>query len=325
MHAELMFSRVQANSSTWGRNFSLHGAFGVDLFFVISGVVMVTSCRVAFGRHGQLMPFLQRRLLRIYPTYWLYAAARTVVVLIAGKSLSLGYVAQSFALLPVVNSAGKLRPILGVGWTLSYELYFYVALSLVLGFSRLKALALLGVALATPVLIAQSMNSAGGAWRLFLSDWIVMEFFAGALIAAGAARLRTLPLWVGILSLLAGVVWWVVMPAPSAAARCLAWGPPAALVVGGMLISESVFSRAPRLVGALCKGGDASYTLYLLHPVLFVILASLLRRLGWPGALPGQWAIVVLVALPVMLSFPAYRLLEQPLLRWTRRVLLQRR
>ena len=77
-------------------NFVL-GAAGVDLFFVISGFVMVYSCERLFNRPGASAQFVVQRLVRIVPLYWL---ATTAMVLLCAPFASTKAVTASLLFWP---------------------------------------------------------------------------------------------------------------------------------------------------------------------------------------------------------------------------------
>src|SRR5580698_4620797 len=121
----------QVNSHyAWGS-----GASGVDIFFVISGFVMAVS---TIGREHKTHParsFLERRLIRVAPLYWLATALILAKTLIVNShpelgngphasATSLSYIFSSFLFIPYRNSVGTIQPLLLVGWTLSYEMFF---------------------------------------------------------------------------------------------------------------------------------------------------------------------------------------------------------
>jgi len=124
----IMWSRPRGNTTTpclcfplfegWGNN-------GVDIFFVISGFVMVytqsNNPRSAFS-------FFSNRILRIVPTYWLLSVAVVVLfVLIPStfRGLKLTGAYSLTSLFFVSRIFGYDYPIIYVGWTLEYEMPFY--------------------------------------------------------------------------------------------------------------------------------------------------------------------------------------------------------
>ena len=66
----------------WTTPFHVLGTYGVDLFFVISGTVMVASTAGWFGKPGSPLRFLTRRATRIYPPYWIVSALVLVAFLV---------------------------------------------------------------------------------------------------------------------------------------------------------------------------------------------------------------------------------------------------
>lgn len=113
----------------------LNGYGGVDLFFVISGFIMVWVTQTV--NHGGMASadFLFARLLRVYPMWWIaaglmlaYALNVQIVSTLATGEIaeeparySLDYLLKSFFLIPQFEF-----PVLAVGWTLVHEVYFYI-------------------------------------------------------------------------------------------------------------------------------------------------------------------------------------------------------
>ena len=108
------------------------GAAGVDLFFIISGFVMVYSSESLFGHRDAPRVFFLRRLARVAPLYWAVSVVILAYVLIAYRSLidiySVGSVIASFAFVPypAPGNNSLMQPVHGLGWTLNYEMFFYV-------------------------------------------------------------------------------------------------------------------------------------------------------------------------------------------------------
>ena len=108
-----------------------NGASGVDIFFAISGFVMVISSRRLADKLGAWRVFLRHRVIRIVPLYWLLTTLKILGVVllpdfIIRTSVDFYSVAASYLFLPVVDTAGNFRPVLPVGWTLTYEFLFYL-------------------------------------------------------------------------------------------------------------------------------------------------------------------------------------------------------
>ena len=109
------------------------GAVGVHIFFVISGFIMIVTSR--FEPSFQPFEFMRRRLLRIYPVYWICAALYLAFHTFIGElyDISVGQVAGALVLWP-----GHASSVIGPAWTLAYEMFFYLsfALAMALGLSR---------------------------------------------------------------------------------------------------------------------------------------------------------------------------------------------
>jgi exopolysaccharide production protein ExoZ len=154
------------------------GACGVDIFFVISGLVMWHATG-GFSSQTSAKRFLARRLTRIMPSYWAWLAI--VVALscsgIAFRHVPLGAVtlSESVLLLPPTTSAGL---VLGVAWTLVYELYFYLicTAALCLPWQRYRVVLIVGLLAGVPM--ALNMFGATAQGQYYASP-IVIEFLSG--------------------------------------------------------------------------------------------------------------------------------------------------
>ncbi len=118
---------------------------GVDLFFVISGFVMVYASDELFGRRDAPALFMARRLIRIVPLYWAATTLFLLVALIARSAVSEGAgsianVVMSYVFLPTRRPDGSIQPIYSLGWTLNYEMLFYVVFAACIWQARRRAL-----------------------------------------------------------------------------------------------------------------------------------------------------------------------------------------
>jgi peptidoglycan/LPS O-acetylase OafA/YrhL len=262
--------------------FEAVGFAGVDLFFVISGAVMMVTCWEQFGHAGASGRFLLRRAIRIHPLYWLATLAVLAACWVrpewmARDKLSAAFVAKSLALWPQ-----REFPVVAVGWTLTYEMFFYVAFAALLLLPRRAAWRLLAAwAVATLVLYTVMDDPADhrklhGYLQLpVYASPLVLEFLLGCCIGA-AVRTRTVR-WAGA-ALAAGIVALGVVGTYVGAAftwesqygltRLVVYGLPSALIVYGAVSFEVVRGTSPRRW--LDFWGDASYSTYLTH--VYVIL-----------------------------------------------------
>ena len=122
-----------------GEFFVTKGAVGVDIFFVISGLVIFLSTQNSEMPAGR---FMLNRIIRIVPAYWFYTAAMGLLLLVAAPLLPHQVINwQTFMLslffIPTENPGGYgLYPTLNVGWTLNYEMFFYLLFSTVFLFKQ---------------------------------------------------------------------------------------------------------------------------------------------------------------------------------------------
>jgi exopolysaccharide production protein ExoZ len=231
------------------------GAAGVDLFFVISGFIMA-NC----SRERTAVTFLADRAWRIFPL-WLIAVTPWLLM----KRETLEVVLTSLTLWPVYGST-FVSPALGVGWTLSYELLFYVGFALALATRP-----------AVPILIFGICFCAGLATNdilfWFLGSPLALEFLLGVAIAQVPPDQRAGRI-IGCL----GLVCFALLPSTyyaqafghGAIYRVLFWGIPAAMLLyGARSIEERFASRAFDLP---VLAGTASYSIYLFHQLVLQVL-----------------------------------------------------
>jgi exopolysaccharide production protein ExoZ len=275
--------------------FTTFGAAGVDIFFVISGFIMFYVSFPVDQPAASPRSFLLKRIARIYPLYWFCLAlvlALKGIGLFQSLQLNPNVFGRSIFLLPSEHL------IIGLAWTLVFEMYFYVIFALILNFDR-PLVSLFGTSIAILILYAFSGFAPDAALRVFLGNAIAVEFCFGLILAYMFRRWpRFIPaarlLWIPGFALLA-IASLVVphantngLPSPE---RVFAWGVPAFLIVLSFLSLNS--NRAP-LQRIMVLFGDASYAIYLIHPLVMIGYARLLK--GGLANLP-QWPVIPIVVL----------------------------
>ncbi len=304
---------------------------GVDLFFVISGFVIVYSSQGLFAKAGGAREFMVRRLIRILPLYWAALTLRVTGLAIAvliGATVSfpsLTAVLTSYFFIPY-DSFGYGTdypfPIVDLGWSLNYEMFFYALFAGFICFARDKAV-LLFVA---TIFILVGLGSVFAPADTVLRFWthpIIVEFAAGTMIAlwfiggvslSRPARLFLLALGVG-LWLTVQASWFVDMSPPGfySWTRVLIWGLGAAILMAAVALGPAP-AASPWLQRAAVLG-DSSYVLYLLHPVFFLLIKGVLRLVTVPQSC--LWLVVFGAAGFAIASAAAvYLLAEAPALKF---------
>ena len=299
-------------------------ASGVDLFFVISGFVMVYSSEPLFAAPGGSKTFFMRRLARIAPLYWLTTA---IAIPLMSLPVTWGTVVQSYFFIPYLQPNGNMVPLHGVGWTLNFEMFFYLTFAVALFLPRRIAVPLLSAVLCGAVMLGSFLSPSFAPLR-YWSDPIILEFVFGMLIALIYRQQRTLlPMWARlcIITASAATVWFFAPRMPPSGYRALEWGLPAALIVAASVLGpQKVWSGLTATVAK--KLGDASYSIYLIHPLVGAAIFLLWRyNLGYLGYLDhrvvfGRFAFMVAgFVFMIVLSMATYRYLEKPFTAFIRR------
>ena len=307
------------------KTFTALEAWGVDLFFVISGFVMISVHWNDFGRAASPARFLIRRAIRIFPMYWLitlvlfalFTAMPSLLHTWVGGHANL---ALSLALLIPHGH----YPLLWVGWTLVFEMYFYYVFAASLNFSRRIALMLIG-AWAAIIAVLQFVPLSANLWYKTLSNGLILEFTFGMLAGALIARRTVLSarLSAGLIAVACVALAFAFRAAYDPnnelniepPLRFLTVGLPMALIVYAAVCIEL---RARRVMPQpLLFLGDASYSIYLTHAVFYVALGRIVSGLAH-GHVPALVLIVVTPLAVILGGCATYRWIEQPLLRASR-------
>jgi exopolysaccharide production protein ExoZ len=297
-----------------------NGAAGVDIFFIISGFVMVISSRRLVDQAGAWLIFIRHRVVRIVPLYWLLTTVKILAVVALGgvvlrTGLDFNFVAGSYLFLPVTDSAGHFRPILPVGWTLTYEFLFYLLFAAALAI-RIDVLRIVVPGLGLIAVAALVRTDAWPAWTILL-DTIVVEFVFGVILAKWTLRGFRLPLAIACIFVFSGFGLILILPMISENARVLTWGIPAFVIVAGAVSLEPFV--APNLPRWLLTLGDASYSIYLSHGFVLPAFGLLFARVVLPGIWTEGLTIILCLLVSSIVGRVVFVLIESPMLHALRR------
>ena len=293
---------------------------GVDLFFVISGFVMVFASRDLFATPGGGLVFLSRRIARIVPLYWSMTTIFLTAMLVSPNLIPVGRlgpaeILASYFFVPYYRPEEHwMHPVYSVGWTLNYEMFFYAVFGCVIAFPVKRALMVLTAVFCTLTVAGVIFRPAPGIF-FFWSRPIILEFVMGAWI--GYVRLTEFRVtnWTAAILVLAGAAGFALQVISGIYAhgywRPLVWGLPAAAIIAAATLSN--WNIAARGVWKpMVLLGGASYALYLVHPMAVHAMHLLWVKLGLPAyASETVYFFVTLAPLPLV-AVAIYLCFEKP-------------
>ncbi|PRD42548.1 acyltransferase [Phyllobacterium phragmitis] len=276
------------------------GAAGVDLFFVISGFIMGTV-----GLNDSPVRFMFKRIIRIVPLYWAITFAMCIASLMPGLfatfTFDLPRIITSLFFIPFEDPQGKVWPLIVVGWTLNYEMFFYLLFALGLWLRR---------PIIAPMLIIAGLAAAGWLFQPeqtiphFYTDALLLEFVLGLLLSRAVffknAALGSVLAAAGFVGLLS---WGLGGDTPDW--RIIYWGLPAAAIVAGFVAIERAGMFPGQALRPLERLGDASYSLYLTHGIVLGIIGKFVRH-------ESGFAIPTALAACIVVAMLSYYLFERP-------------
>ena len=289
------------------------GTAGVDVFFVISGFVMwmVTSSKT-------LSPgeFLARRVQRIVPLYWGVTLAVAAVALLIpgsfpGMRPTVGHVVQSLLFIPHRGETGMIAPLIVPGWTLNYEMFFYLLFAAGLfAPARVRPWALTA-ALVSLVAIRPLTDVRNPLWATY-TDPLLLEFGAGVWLGKAWSHGRLAGprhrLGAGRRGL-GGF-----HRRHSGRPRCRADAGPSvgparlALVAGAVSLEHARPLPHWWPIRAL---GDASYSVYVVHALAISAAFRLFQKIGLASPTP-----LFVLSSGVAAGMLVYQLVEKPMMKW---------
>lgn len=299
-------------------------SFGVELFFIISGLVIVlTTSNVSRGTDSAI-DFLIKRWSRVWPAY---AVATLIMVTMAfmfndptsilkSPTETLTAIVKSLMFYPL--QYGSFPP-LGVGWTLNYEMYFYSLFAISLLLKKFRWFLLFGWLAITLVIIPEytevlspgdeSVYRYSIVYLHIVTSPLVWNFVAGVivgLIYTSTFRIRNLYALNIIAFVSVCLTIWVVafniFPGDFALERTpfLAF-----MVLCLTLRQKEQRLQFPRYLTWL---GDISYSVYLIHTIIYAFLGAFLKKSGLEIISEGQvlgWLAIIIV-IPVSAIFHHY-------------------
>ena len=297
------------------------GLSGVDIFFVISGLIMVVTTDHREFRPGD---FIWHRIVRIVPLYWLmtllvFGVALVAPTLVQATKPSPVELLKSLFFIPFVKSNGLLQPIVFVGWTLNCEMFFYVLFAFSLFVASRDLRIGLMIAALTGLTLAGVVIGGTNPYVGFYTSPLLLEFGAGVLLGAFRDKLPVGRGWlivataatlVGGALIVAGPVYWQNLD------RAISCGIPALMIVSSAL----VFERAGYVVRAKWIGllGAASYSIYLTHFFVTQVSTKLAHNAHVHSLILGLGIMAITAVACALVGIAVHLYIELPLTRFAR-------
>lgn len=298
------------------------GAASVDVFFVISGFIMVYASERLFGQPRGMRIYFLRRVSRIVPMYWIATTAFLIFIFVkyGGIENAYGvgwdYALASYTFFPYSRSGGWDPPLLGPGWTLIHEVFFYALFGSLIAFSRHTVVVAISALFCVLIAIRALVPDLPNPFAYWFNP-LIIEFVFGMWIAVAYRNGVRLPMNWAWLLVAGGVAMlgWVWSQAyffePDSWMRVVAWGLPGVALVSGFALAErpvprNMFWRASGFLG------DASYSIYLVHPLMLGAPRTLLGRFIDPASAPWLYLALIMIVTFVPALF-VYVFVEKPI------------
>lgn len=300
------------------------GAFGVDIFFCISGFMIMYTTQENTGF------FLRKRLIRILPLYYIMTLGTFLLLLLfpgmfEQTTANPSSLIKSLLFIPFDIGGGILQPLVRIGWTVNCEIFFYLVFWLAFHIShRFRGLIctlLLGAVVLTAQLLPVSF-----APLVFYGNPIMLEFALGMFTFRAAKllfdwkqnnRLPGISFGIALLTsiaLLAGLVLSKPHINILGFRRLLYWGLPGMLLVLSFFLL-GLWKKMPS-IGVML--GNISFSLYLIHyyPVMFLDRMVFDFSTCTPLSIIGS---IISVLLCIVLGYICWYLIEKKLTGYLRR------
>ena len=314
--------------------FGIHaGSFGVDIFFIISGFI------IAYVVNFTTKDFLIKRIIRIVPLY-IIATSCTIFLTILKPQwfksviLSIEAVLKSFLFIPYrLEQSG---PILSLGWTLNFEMFFYLAMTVCILFIKNKKKLVVACSLLLTVFLIIIYVYPVDYYPLnFYRKGLLPEFIYGLFLyyfweyiknIKAKDKIRILYFTIGVCALIF-LIYSDLTKEFNYISRNIRTGIPCLLIVAGFMSVEPFLNGKSKTVKLLSLIGDSSYAMYLFHP--FILFGF--TRVVFPYVFGAEtntflevFKFIIASSTLIVVSVLIYKFLDKPLNAYLRKIIVKK-
>lgn len=311
----------------FGEILFINGSIGVPIFFIISGFIMVyTTKELSSDPLKNVKDFLFKRIIRVAPLYYIL----TILFLIITNSVNfindgIIRVLKVFLFMPIGNF-----PPLYVGWTLNFEMFFYLIFGISLMFKKKRYIFLYSV-FAILIFIIPLINNGfvllnsknGYAVKTYLdliSHPLLLQFLFGVFLGNILAKFRlndfAIKLGVILSVLIFGLYYFNLF-------KFLL----SDLIICGLLVFSIILLDLSNIKFTKPKPliyfGDISYSIYLVHPIIILFLPQLFSKIGLTQLIDSKLFFLIILIVTILSSTILYELIEKRLTSYLRRKFLK--
>jgi len=317
IHHVLQDTKMHESNSyilTYFHNLDYFGNIGVDIFFIISGFIMVLIHGDDFTKPLAVRIFLLKRIIRVVPLYWILTGMATFILLFfphlfgAGKTFDLYHTMASFFFIPWNNTAGMPIPILAAGWTLNYEMYFYLVFAFFLLLP--KKIFFPGITFYFILSIGLSILNPSVPYFKMITNPLLLEFLLGIFVGLLYRKKQLLKQYNILLIISIGLFLSNLFSQHNIEYRAIYFGIPSALLIY-LLLSYEHYKEFPLCGKVLGLLGTISYSLYLSHIFIYKFVIKIYPKIF------GMHSLDIMILLAILASIGGgvivYTYIEKPL------------
>lgn len=310
------------------------GAIGVDIFFIISGFIMVYVTSNLEGI-SKIKAFFKKRIIRLYALYIPY-----MLFFIFYKHPDVRTILKNLLLLPIFDNGTQfIMPSINIAWTLSFELFFYMLFTIALIIYKKKH-SIITILIFLILILTGLLLKSTEVHFVFITNPIFIEFVLGIILGIIYTNKIKIPLTIVILMMVYAILNYHLLihngygsvseanftiDGSASLRRVFLWGIPSFLLVGSILYlfqhSFASLFATNKIVEFIKKTtmliGDASYSIYLTHTLFFSALIYL--KVFFISVQNGDFLIFLFLVAAIIIGYLTYIFIENPLLKILRK------